>query len=241
MEAFKELVMLEQLKFSRREVKDLLLSSLVIGFILHLYLNLKTGNWVLNILISTVVAAPAFVFHEIAHKLVAQRYDCKAEYYFLPQWAVTSVFLSLFGWAMGVDLIFATVGAVMISTAYETRIGFRFVSLTMEERGKIALAGPATNLLLLVLFKSLEPFNSIFGVAAYLNLAIAFFNTLPIPPLDGSKVFSWSIIPWSALFSTELLFLLFMDLIPLEGLVALSLIIWIILFLWLQKYTKVKL
>jgi len=62
---------------------------------------------------------------------------------------------------------------------------------------KVALAGPAANLLMFVIFgfgaRLLAPVLSpnlagFFGFIAYMNVAIAVFNLLPIPPLDGSKV-----------------------------------------------------
>lgn len=57
----------------------------------------------------------------------------------------------------------------------------------------IALAGPLTNILLmfafLLLYKSdlFSSFNNIFLDVARLNFNLAFFNLLPLPPLDGSK------------------------------------------------------
>ncbi|GIW67187.1 MAG: site-2 protease family protein [Candidatus Parcubacteria bacterium] len=54
----------------------------------------------------------------------------------------------------------------------------------------IALAGPLTNICLAIIFSFLYKF---FPLQAFLfglriNLVLAFFNLLPIPPLDGSKI-----------------------------------------------------
>lgn len=62
---------------------------------------------------------------------------------------------------------------------------------------KVALAGPGSNILLAILSAFL--FNTIgravggfaaqlFLAAVYVNLLLAFFNLLPLPPLDGSKL-----------------------------------------------------
>lgn len=61
----------------------------------------------------------------------------------------------------------------------------------------VAGAGPATNLLiaiafgLLIRFVGLElstPFFLIAGYIVRINIVLAFFNLIPLPPLDGSKV-----------------------------------------------------
>ena len=58
----------------------------------------------------------------------------------------------------------------------------------------IALAGPVTNLVLMSIFLILLKtnffplFNDIFFQLIRVNLVLALFNLLPIPPLDGSKL-----------------------------------------------------
>lgn len=64
----------------------------------------------------------------------------------------------------------------------------------------IALAGPLTNIVLALLFSLTYkilftfqpllffPLKNIFIFAIRINLLLAFFNLLPIPPLDGSKL-----------------------------------------------------
>jgi Zn-dependent protease len=63
---------------------------------------------------------------------------------------------------------------------------------------KIALAGPLSNLILAVIFKLLAVLQvatgvtvingDILGLVAIINIYLAAFNMLPIPPLDGSSI-----------------------------------------------------
>jgi Zn-dependent protease len=71
----------------------------------------------------------------------------------------------------------------------------------------VAVAGPLSNLILTVLFsillaitiraglpkESTEPFENIFKTGILLNVSLMIFNLLPVPPLDGSHVMSWSL------------------------------------------------
>lgn len=72
---------------------------------------------------------------------------------------------------------------------------------------KVAAAGPAMNIFLALIFGTLIRFSETLGfneaflsLAAYIvfiNILLAFFNMLPIPPLDGSKIIS-AILPFRA-------------------------------------------
>jgi Zn-dependent protease len=70
----------------------------------------------------------------------------------------------------------------------------------------VAAAGPGVNILLAVLFGlvvrftfgQLSPnFVALAALIVYINILLAFFNLLPIPPLDGSKLLK-SVLPFRA-------------------------------------------
>ncbi|PIR88500.1 MAG: site-2 protease family protein [Candidatus Harrisonbacteria bacterium CG10_big_fil_rev_8_21_14_0_10_44_23] len=75
--------------------------------------------------------------------------------------------------------------------------------------GFIALAGPLSNIILAVIFaliirvmggfsnSGLSPSILLLNFIVLINLLLAFFNLIPIPPLDGSKIL-FSLLPRSA-------------------------------------------
>ena len=55
----------------------------------------------------------------------------------------------------------------------------------------IALAGPGSNLLIALVFGTLIRFgvvNEVFVYVVLINIVLAIFNLIPLPPLDGSKI-----------------------------------------------------
>jgi Zn-dependent protease len=102
-------------------------------------------------------------------------------------------------------IVFVAPGFVEILPYSYGRWGFRVVSLGVEQIGAIALSGIGVNLGLAVLFKLLSLNWPLFGIFYKINALIAFFNLLPAPPLDGSKIISWSAGVWVFLFIISLL------------------------------------
>jgi Zn-dependent protease len=143
---------------------------------------------------SIAIVGPALIFHELAHKFVAQKYDLLAVYVMWPTGIAIALLISLI--TQG-GFIFAALGAVVISSVYHTRLGYRFIGLTSDQMGKISWAGPMTNIALAIISYILMPLSpGFFSLSAYINLIIAIFNCLPVPPLDGTKILRWNIPVW---------------------------------------------
>ena len=196
--------------FTGKEIRDLIISFIVIalGFTI-LYSNGDYSNVALIFPVVMIGVGAGFIFHELGHKFVAMHYGYYAEYELWPIGLLVALVSSFFGF------IFAAPGAVVI------------FSNGMEEKtnGIISIAGPIVNIILGLIFflilGSLGSFGDFIytemGAIVYLicmlgtriNFFLAAFNLLPIPPLDGSKVMSWSVPIWLVTFAIAALLVLF--------------------------------
>lgn len=176
-----------KIRFGRQEVMNILIAIGVLIFAFFMILSPGWGSPTSVLLealgIATLAVLTGFLLHEMAHKFVAQRYGAWAEFRIFPLGLLLAVLFSFFGF------VFAAPGAVYI----QGRIG-------KKENGLISLAGPATNLgfgALCVALGYLFPVTSdlavVLGLVGEINLFLAVFNLLPIPPLDGYKVATWNI------------------------------------------------
>ena len=87
-------------------------------------------------------------------------------------------------------LFIMTSGRFMIGMAKPVPVNFANLYRPKIDMILVAIAGPIANLIFaqfLVLLYRLTA-NEIFLLGTYLNLGLAVFNLLPIPPLDGSRI-----------------------------------------------------
>lgn len=139
----------------------------------------------LNFLISiTGIIALAFIIHELAHKFVAQYYGLWSEFRLDP----FGILISLVTVFLPLKLI--APGAVIISGS----------GITIEKKGKIALAGPLVNIIQVLVFSFISKSFPFFGLASILNSDLAIFNLIPLSVLDGRKVYEWNKVVWAVAF-----------------------------------------
>lgn len=183
------------------EVKDIIVSvgALTIAFSIWVFrssrveINIETVSIVIATSILSVTTA--FLLHELAHRYVARRFGGYAFFKMWPLGVLLAIVTSFLGF------IFAAPGAVNIGGIYRN-----------DHIGKTALAGPATNLILgIVLYLTSFLFSSVsvaafmLGFAGSINLFLALFNMIPIPPLDGSKIWKWDFHIFVLVFAVALL------------------------------------
>lgn len=203
-------------RFSRRELGDIAISMIVLSLAFMIlyrgdsrgsyswYLEMTYGSterWILLFLTCLGLVFFSFLLHEFGHKFTAQNFGMASEFRMFPLGLVITLASSMFGF------LFAAPGAVMIAGNPDKR-----------ENGIISIAGPAVNIVLaLIGIAGCFAFNHsawvfVFLLLANLNASLALFNLLPIPPLDGSKIWPWSIPLYVVVFAVaalELAYVLF--------------------------------
>jgi len=136
-------------------------------------------------IVYAIAIAPAFLVHETAHKVVARKYGCWAEFRASPGGLRFGIFIAAL-----TGIVFMAPGAVMVAG-----------NTTRSQFGKIALAGPISNVALWGLGLGailLGAANSTLGgliLVPWLwgNAILGLFNMLPFGPLDGKKIRTWSV------------------------------------------------
>lgn len=175
------------MKFSNTELKHLFRAWLVISLafaILYSGFSL-TAQFLLGVLMAAVTVGLGFLLHEMAHKYLAQRYGCIAEFRAFDTMLMLALVMSFFGF------ILAAPGAVFIHG-----------NVNNARNGRISAVGPLVNIALAFLFfifllvAAAATTNQLVLSLAFYGLSIngwlALFNMLPFWQMDGVKVLRWN-------------------------------------------------
>ncbi|MFA6889234.1 MAG: metalloprotease [Candidatus Woesearchaeota archaeon] len=176
---------------SNVEINDLLKAWLVVSIaftVLHNGFSLNLGT-LLILFLSAVTVGTGFLLHELAHKIVAQKYHCWAEFRADNMMLMLALFSSMFGF------LFAAPGAVIIYGPH----------ITPRQNGIISVAGPLVNylfalLFLTLLFVSSQPYFQAVALYGFLiNSWLGLFNLIPFLNFDGAKIIKWNYFIWGAM------------------------------------------
>ncbi|RLE42718.1 hypothetical protein DRJ48_02955 [Candidatus Woesearchaeota archaeon] len=178
------------MKFSSFELHELIKAWFVISVAFAIAMSgISVANFYLvlsplfliPVLFAGLTVGIAFLFHELAHKFVAQSYGCFAEFRANNQMLFMALIMSLFGF------IFVAPGGVLIHG-----------SVKRDEFGKISSAGIIANLILGSFFIlglhliHIAVIQQLLYYGAYINVWLALFNLIPFLPFDGAKLLHWS-------------------------------------------------
>ena len=178
--------------FSKTEIEHLTQATIAFAIALGLMFSGglmgalgDTSNFIRYSFIGLITFTPGFLVHEIAHKVQARKYGCWAEFRASPG----GLRLGLIVAAL-IGVVFMAPGAVMVAG-----------NTSREQFGKIALAGPVSNVALwcigLAFAVTVSSPNIYFDLFIFYwmmaNGILGALNMLPFGPLDGKKIRTWSV------------------------------------------------
>lgn len=180
--------------FLREEIEDIIIADIVLSFGFALVLSGGLGGASANRLsfisllpITFMAVTLSFVLHEYMHKFVAQRFGAIAAFRKSTNGLIFTIVTALFGVLIGVP------GATIIYTN----------NFTKREEGYVSLAGPLTNFAVFLVFFAIailytpylnahQYYAEAVAITLFISVLLAFYNMLPVYPLDGSKVLRWN-------------------------------------------------
>lgn len=178
----------ERLRFSTKEVLHILVGVALVSAVgLSVPFGIRQVYNPMATLLAVGIFTIGFILHELSHKFVAQLHGLWAEF------RLSSVGAIITTISIVSPIKFIAPGMVMIAGA-----------ATVSTVGKLALAGPAANLLVgliafLVSLTSREVMiRYLFALGCWVNSYMALFNLIPFGQFDGLKVFRWSRGAWVA-------------------------------------------
>lgn len=190
-------------QFSQEEIRSIIIAWIVLSFgITYTYIldfvNGMPGS--LQVVIAGFIAtATGFILHEMGHKYAALSFGYSAHFR-IWVWGIIITFFSVV--VSGGGFLFGAPGSVDVSPATAEYYPQTNKIIKKDwENMVISAAGPVINLVFALLFlvlyvmAPLNSFSEIVGSMGFsINVGLGSFNIIPIPPLDGYKIFKKNII-----------------------------------------------
>ncbi|MFZ2189270.1 MAG: site-2 protease family protein [Candidatus Magasanikiibacteriota bacterium] len=160
----------------------------------------------LPLLFFFVIIIPSAIIHEYAHGWMADQLGDPTARYAGRLSLDPRVHIDKWGTLLMPLLLFLITGGKFLF-AYAKPVPYNPYNLKNQKWGPalVAIAGPASNLALALVFGLLVRFMpltsqfmanlvGLISVIVYANVLLAVFNLVPIPPLDGSKIL-YAVLP----------------------------------------------
>ena len=230
--------------FSKQELRSLIITIIAVAFIISFdewgtaEFNIAAGFF--NLFNAILITAFSYLIKISAQRIGALQIGYRCEH---RMWS--------WGILLGIILAFVSNGSIwfLMTTSFIVhhmaghRLGWFRYGINYFAIAMVALWGPLANVLLVLFFKGLSCFisNPLIEKAILLNALMAIYAMVPIPPMEGSKIYWGSRLAY--VFSAvsiilASLLLIFIDIIWLAILTSflLGLILWIVYYIYYERY-----
>ena len=235
--------------FNKKEIKGILISGLILGFIFSFrewgYGDINLSIGLTNLVRATLLSLVALLIYQTSHKLLAKKYSAQStfniwnikRFWFgksskfasvkifgksLKIFEKAGIFLPILLAFLSNGIVkFATVGSSEVKEISQRRLCKKFKHLTEAELAKIHLVGPLTILLLALIFHQTTGFEKFVEIC----YTISIFAMLPFSGLDGGKIFFSSLTLYIFGIATIIASIIFINLVSIVWTILLALVI----------------
>jgi Zn-dependent protease len=145
-------------------------------------------------ILAIVILIFSVVVHEVMHGYVAYKLgDSTAK--FMGRLTLNPIpHIDLLGTIIIPLLLIVSRSPILFGWAKPVPVNFNNLRNPKKDSVYVALAGPASNFVLAIVFAifyhllSFLSLNIVFWYGVYINLILGVFNLFPVPPLDGGRI-----------------------------------------------------
>ncbi|MBI4452539.1 hypothetical protein HY637_03855 [Candidatus Woesearchaeota archaeon] len=180
-------------KFTPYEARGLIIAILAVGFIISFkdwgFERFSFSVGLLNLFNAILVAALSILVHDAGQRLWGLAIGYRIEF---RMWTLGLVGALAVAFISNGSIWVIVPGGFMLHHLAGHRLGWFRYGVNYFGQGIVALAGCLFTLMLIIFLKILGAFfpnNLLIGKAVMFNIIYLITSLLPIPPLDGSKIF----------------------------------------------------
>lgn len=225
-------------KFTHHEIRGIIIAILAIAFIISFKEWGKTSfdatAGIYNLFNAVLIVALSILIHDFGQRIWGLAIGYRIEY---RMWTFGLIAALIIAFISNGSLWLIVPSGFMLHHIAGHRLGWFRYDINYFGQAMVALAGPLFTLMLIILLKALNSFfpNPLIQKAIIFNVVYAITSLLPIPPLDGSKIYFGSRMLYAfALPAIAVSTIMMIVNIPLLFALVLSFLVGIIL--WLTYY-----
>lgn len=184
----------------KAELRDILVLSLVLGFVATF------SQWsYISLFGNIVIAFSLLIISLYVQKTLAIKVGAEAEFDMKWEHIIAMVVLIFI-----TNGVFPLLLIPMVKvTPFFGRLGYKYSSLTLNERALIHSGGPITLLIISLISKPFAVFGGALYSLTFMSSAMAFFSMIPFPTFSGLELFISNRLTYIIMFfDTLVLFLL---------------------------------
>ncbi|MBI2101985.1 hypothetical protein HYT53_05235 [Candidatus Woesearchaeota archaeon] len=183
-------------KFTQSELRGLIIAILTIAFVFS-YDDWGPGNTfvfsagIYNFFNAILIVALSVLIHDAGQRIWALAIGYRLEFRMWGFGLIITLIVAFLNNGRIPYLWIVVPGGFMLHHLAGHRLGWFRYGINYFGQAMVALAGPLSIFMLIILLRVLSLFSSnpLLGKAIIFNVIYMIINLLPIPPLDGSKIY----------------------------------------------------